>query len=122
MQYKVLKSVAHNFTHSFMSFNNYVDEGYAIDDLRKLVRDTGRVTIHWIPESPPDAGLTPRLIKSIGLWRESLQKIVSSMGSDLSLIRDFRTEVYLKENHQIAVEGVLTDNRGRVYIASVFDF
>ena len=28
MKYKVLKSIAHNFSHQFVSSTNYVDDGY----------------------------------------------------------------------------------------------
>ena len=105
-----------------MSFTNYVDDGYVIDDLRVLVREVGKVEVQWIPETVAPANFTPRLVKSIKYWRNNLPDLVKSMGSDVALIQEFRTEVRLKENHQIAVEGVLTDDRGREYVAPVYDF
>ncbi len=48
MKYHVLKSIAHSFSHSFVSFTNYVDDGYVIDDFRQLARNANgeRVSIN----------------------------------------------------------------------------
>jgi len=124
VKYKALKSIAHNFTHSFVSFNNYVDDGYVIDDLRQLARQAngGRVRIVWIPEQTSNETLSPRILKSVGYYKAGLEKFVHTAGADISVIREFRTEVYLKPNKQIAVEGHIVDNRGRTYISPVYDF
>ena len=39
MKYKLIKSMAHNWTHSFMSNMNYVDNGYVFEDMYQLARD-----------------------------------------------------------------------------------
>ena len=124
VKYKVLKSVCHNFSHSFVSFTNYVDEGYVIDDLKELARKANgeRITIMWIPEQRQSADLTPRILKSISYWKAHLNRFVEASGSSLDAIQEFTTEIYLKSNKQIAVEGRLTDNRGRVYRSEVYDF
>ena len=124
MKYKVLKSIAHNFTHSFVSFDNYVDDSYIIDDLRQLARQANgeRVSIIWIPEHSPDNRFSPRIAKSIGYYKADLLRFVRSSGADISAIKEFRTEIYLKPNKQIAVEGCIVDDRGRMYVSPVYDF
>ena len=49
MKYRILKSVAHNFSQSFVSYMNYFDDDYVIEDLLRIVRNAegGRVSICW---------------------------------------------------------------------------
>ena len=121
MKYKSLKAVAHNFSHSFVSFNNYVDDGFVIDDLRQLARTANgeRIRIHWIPDSKPQEILTKRILKSITFYKAALPNHIQHLGTDIQSIREFRTEIFLKPNKQIAVEAYLLDDRGREYICSV---
>lgn len=119
MKYRILKSVAHNFSHSFMSYENYFDEDYVVEDLLRIVRNTGRVSICWIPDSEPPAGLTARILKSIAHYKSWLPKHVANAGADLAAIREFRTEIFLKRNNQIAAEGHLIDDRGKEHVANV---
>ena len=121
-KYKTLKSVAHNLSHSFVGYTNYVDDGFVIDDIREIVREKGRLTINWVGDSEPDPNLTPRIIKSLNAYRQSLLRMVHSSGAVMSSIKEFRTEIYLKPNHQIAVDAILTDDRGRTYVTPVYDF
>ena len=121
MKYRILRSVAHNFSHSFVSLMNYVDDGYVIDDLRQLARNANgeRVTIHWIPDSAPSLALPARVLKRIANHKVWLPSHVANSGADIAAIREFRTDIYLKPNKGIAVEAFLVDNRGKEYIANV---
>lgn len=123
-KYKVLKAFAHNFSHSFVSLMNYVDDGYVIDDLRKIVRDCPdhRITVNWLPSAFASQKVTPRIEKSIQAYQNSIIRQVHQSGARLCSIREFRTDIYLLRNHQMAVDGVLTDNRGRTYTVPVTDF
>jgi len=121
-KYKTLKSVAHNLSHSFVSYMNYVDEGHVIDDIREIVRDKGRLSINWIGKTDQDPSLTPRIVESIKSYRPQLLRMVHASGALLSSIKEFRTDIYLLKNHQIAVDGILTDDRGRTYVTPVNDF
>lgn len=124
VKYKVLKSIAHNFTHSFVSFNNnYVDDGYVMDDLRHLARKANgdRIRIVWMPERGNE-GLSPRVIKSIEHYKTGLERFVHAAGGDIAAIIEFRTEVYVKPNKQVAIERHIIDNRGRKYVSAVFNF
>jgi hypothetical protein len=100
---------------------NYFDDGYVIDDLLPIVRkaEGGRVSIYWIPDIPPTAYLTPRILKSIAHYKTSLPKHVANSGADLAAIREFRTDIFLKRNKQIAVEAHLVDDRGKEHVAKV---
>jgi hypothetical protein len=40
----------------------------------------------------------------------------------MEMISEFRTDIYLKNNKQIAVEGFLVDDRGRTYVSPVYNF
>lgn len=123
-RYKVLKSIAHNLSHSFVSYTNYVDDGFVIDDLREIVRriEGNRISIDWVPGRKQDPALSSRVAKSIEWHKHSLLRMVHGMGALMSSIQEFRTDIFLKKNHQIAVEAVLTDDRGRVYEVPVYDF
>lgn len=123
-KYKVLKAFAHNFSHSFVSFTNYVDDGYVIDDLRNIVRNRKdhRISIDWIPSTEIDPELTPRIQKSVQSYRHSLIRDIHNLGGLMSSVQAFRTEIYLFRNRQLAVQGILTDDRGRTYEVPVYDF
>ena len=121
MKYSVLKSVAHNFSHSFVSYMNYVDDGHVIDDLRQLARQANgkRISIHWIPDSTRQAPLPQRVLKSIANYKAWLPSHINNSGAKVEAIREFRTDIFLKPNKQIAVEAYLVDDRGKEYICSV---
>jgi len=121
MKYRVLKSSAHNFSHSFVSYTNYVDDGYVIDDLRQLARKANgeRISIYWIPESKVQKSLPQRVLKSIANYKAWLPKHFQNSGADLKAVREFQTDIFLKANKQIAVEARLLDDRGKEHICSV---
>lgn len=122
MKYRLLKSIAHNFTHSFVSYMNYVDDGYVIDDLLQVVRAAKgkRISIQWIPDSPLPPCLPPRVLKSIAHRKTWLPSHVASSGADVAAIREFRTDIFVKPNHQIAVEAHVVDDRGKEHVACIF--
>jgi hypothetical protein len=121
MKYKILKSVAHNFSHSFVSYMNYVDHAYVIDDLLKLARNANgeRIRIHWIPVVASEQFLTPRVLKSIAQHREWLPEHIHNSGASIEAIREFRTDIFQKPNKQIAVEAYLLDDRGKEHVCNV---
>jgi hypothetical protein len=106
MKYKILKSIAHNFSHSFVGYTNYFDNGHVVDDLLELARKANgaRISIQWIPEPPVEDRWPPRVRKSIRHYREWLPEHVQNSGGCLDVIREFRTDILLRPNKQIAVE------------------
>jgi hypothetical protein len=66
MKYKNINSAIHNFGHSFVSFMNYIDDGFVIDDLRKIHIDGKDIEIDWMTGHFSPAELpTPRIRRSI---------------------------------------------------------
>jgi hypothetical protein len=124
MKYKVLKSMARNFSHSFVSYNNYVDGDYVIEDLRKLARaaDGKRVSINWIPGYNDPVLLPERVLKSIAYYKAALPRHISSSGVHIESIREFRTNIFLKPNKQIAIEAYLLDDKGKEHVSNIYDF
>jgi len=122
MKYRLLKSVAHNFSHSFVSYTNYFDDGHVIDDLLHLAREAKgeRVSIQWFPESALPSSWPARVLKSIAHYRAWLPSHLNDSGVTSEAIREFRTDIYLKPNKQIAVEAHLVDDRGKEHISEVF--
>ena len=121
MKYKILKSIAHNFSHSFVSYTNYFDDGHVIDDLLELVRKANgeKVSIQWIPETPVEGYWPPRVLKSIAHYRTWLPEHVQDSGGFIEAIREFRTDIYLKRNKQVVAEAYLVDDRGKEHISTV---
>ena len=121
MKYKILKSVAHNFSHSFVSYMNYVDDGHVIDDLLQLARKANgeRIKINWIPDTASEQGLTPRVVNSVASYKEWLPKLIETSGASIEVIREFRTDIFLKPNKGIKVEAYLVDDRGKEYVCNV---
>jgi len=121
MKYKILKSVAHNFSHSFVSYMNYVDDGHVIDDLLQLARKANgeRIKINWIPDTASEQGLTPRVVNSVASYKEWLPKFFENSGASIEVIREFRTDIFLKPNRGIKVEAYLVDDRGKEYVCNV---
>ena len=100
---------------------NYVDDGYVIDDLRQLARQANgeRISIHWIPDSKPQAHLPQRVLKSIANYKAWLPNLVSSSGASFEAIREFRIDIFLKRNKQMAVVAYLLDDRGKEYVCDL---
>ena len=126
MKYKNIRSFAHNFTHSFISWENNVGGCLVIEDLKTIARGLSsgqRLVINWIPESSrTDLVFSPAVIKSIGYYRNWLPEHASHHDVDLACIRALRTEIYQKPNHQLAVESVAIDDRGKEYRISLVEF
>lgn len=104
---------------------NYVDDGYVVDDLLVIVRELGcerRLSIYWLPEVKQNDLLNERVLKSIANFKADLPRLIKASGAEIEMISQFRTDIFLQRNFQIAVEGILTDDRGSTNIAPVFDF
>jgi hypothetical protein len=122
MKYKNLKSFAHNFTHSFVSYENYIDGEYVIEELRRAARElNGEVlSIYWVPDNGPiNIKLSKRALTSLRLYREWLPKLAEQHEIDLCAITELRTDIFRKSNQQLEILAKLTDDRGKEYEQSV---
>jgi hypothetical protein len=80
MKFKLIKSMAHNWTHSFMSGMNWVDGDYVFEDMHKLARERPgqKVVITWLPERQEELfALTPRIRESLKHYRKGLPEHLS---------------------------------------------
>ena len=100
---------------------NYFDDGYVIDDLRHLARQANgeRISIQWIPDSELQARLPQRVLKSIANYKARLPAHIQNSGAHIEVIREFRTDIFIKANRQIAVESYLLDDRGKEHVRGV---
>jgi len=121
MKYKILGSVAHNFSYSFLSWMNYVDNGYVFEDILIAARRANgeRISVQWVPDVPPTVFLSERVLKGIAHYKSWLPEFVEKSGADLAGIREFRTDIFLKSNKQVAAEAHLVDDRGKKYVSKV---
>ena len=123
MKYKHIPAMAHNFTHSFMSAENYVDGAYVFEELHNLARDNPDrvISIHWVPESEEETNwLPPRTRKSIGYYRDALPRYFENHRIELSAVRVLRTDVFLAPNRQIHTRTVVVDDRGKEHAQLVW--
>ncbi|HJV64507.1 MAG TPA: hypothetical protein VJ550_02110 [Geomonas sp.] len=122
MKCRNIKALAHNFTHSFVSWENRVGDCVVIEELKEVARllSGERLVITWIPKSTPsELGFPPSVMASIERYLRWLPELAARHDVELSCIRELRTEIYRKPNHQLAVDSVAVDDRGKEYRSSV---
>ena len=91
MKYKHIHSAIHNFGHSFTSLINYVDNDYVMDELTKIHTQGNDIEVDWLTGSfTPENLITPRIQKSIGYWRDSLEKHLASQKVDLPVLSQLK--------------------------------
>ena len=88
-RYRVLKSVAHNVGHSFVSLMNYADNDYVMGHILRLARLTGQdtLTINLMDGTggPPELLTSP--ISDVPAWYSKMfWRLVKSHGSDSCLV------------------------------------
>lgn len=123
MKFKLIKSMAHNWTHSFMSGMNYIDGDFVSEDMYQLARDRkgGKVIVTWIPErSEEHVALTPRIGESLTHYRKALPEHISRHQVEPAAILEMRTEVYVADNHRMYVRSYVLDSRGKEHVQFVW--
>jgi len=129
--HKPLKSISHNFGHSFISLMNYINDDYFLGHLLKQARKTGKnkLTINVLNSTAePSELLTDEVKYSIENWSKWFPKLVENSGStmnfvksaymtiefDLKQTRPYSGNVDYIENPFIC-EIVIIDDRGKEY-------
>lgn len=123
MKYKLIKAMAHNWTHSFVSWNNYVDDGYVIEDLRRLARERKgeEVVVTWIPVRWEEAFRhTLRIRTSVSHYRKDLPAHLARHRVAIEAIAEMRTEVFLAKNFRMYVRSYVLDDRGKEHTQYVW--
>jgi hypothetical protein len=124
MKYKNIRSMAHNWSHSFMSDNNYIDGRPVYEDIYRMARAHrgNKVVISWIPPVIDESvELTHRVQKCIEAYRATLAEHLRRHQVDICALVEFRTEVYVAENSQMHVRAFVRDDRGREHVSFVWD-
>ena len=137
-RYKVLKGVAHNFGHSFISLENYFDTDYVMGYLLTAARQSGleelRVDIlnkKWEPKDlatrPIVDSLThycnwfPKLVEQSGTSMDVIAQAHMTIRFDLAKARPASALSKLMENPFVC-EVTITDSRGKAYSARFADW
>jgi len=123
MKYKLIRSMAHNWSHSFMSAMNYVDGAFVCEDVYSLARKQRgeKVIINWIPAAEDLQTLPLRVQQSALAYRAGLAEHFRRHRVDASAIKMFRTEVYVAENFRMYVRAVVIDDRDKQHVAFVWN-
>ena len=129
--HKPLKSVSHNFSHSFISLMNYINDDYFLGHLLKQARATKLPKLHidvLQNKASPDSLLTKEVSSSIEHWNKRFPALVESSGSsmefiksatrtiefDLNTIKPHSTQNELTES-PFSCEMSIIDDRGKEY-------
>jgi len=92
-RYKVLKSVAHNFGHSFTSLMNYWDADCVMAHLLRRAREVHEATLHvdiLTGEAGPGALLTRPVRASLAHYRGWFPQMVAAQGASPQAVRAAR--------------------------------
>ncbi|HBZ66503.1 MAG TPA: hypothetical protein DEO70_06670 [Bacteroidales bacterium] len=131
ISHKPLKSVSHNFGHSFISFMNYINDDYFLGHLLKQARITNinRLEVDILKNTAePKELLTSPILDSIGYWNKWFPSLVQNSGSTMDyvssakMIIEFdlkKTRPYLSDNkyweNPFICEITIIDDRGKLY-------
>ncbi|MGR6874020.1 hypothetical protein ACU6U9_17305 [Pseudomonas sp. HK3] len=125
MKLKNIKALSHNLTHSYVSFENYVDGEFVFKDLKELAfKASGeKVSIYWVfPEGKVIPLLNERINKSIEYYKKWLPKLLSQHELELSVIAELRTDIYIALNKQLEVQAYARDINGKEYTKNIYEF
>lgn len=123
MKYKLIRAMAHNWSHSFMSENNYVDGGFVFEDIHELARERrgNKVIIDWIGANGANMPCLPsRVLQCVQAYRAALPEHLARLRVDAAALRIFRTEVYVAANFQMLVRAYVVDDRNKEHVAFVW--
>lgn len=129
--HKPLKSVSHNFSHSFISLMNYINDDYFLGHLLKQSRATklNRLNIDILHnKAVPEPLLTKEIFNSIEHWNKWFPTLVETSGSsmefvksaamtiefDLNTTKPYSTHSDLMES-PFSCEMLIIDDRGKEY-------
>jgi hypothetical protein len=129
--HKPLKSVSHNFGHSFISLMNYINDDYFLGHLLKQARLTNcnKLSVDILKNiAEPTELLTSQIKSSIEYWNKWFPKLVESSGSTMDFVYsatmtiEFDLEIsrpYLGNSRILespfTCEIVIIDDRGKEY-------
>jgi len=109
--------MAHNHSHSFVSYMNQVDDVWIIEEIRRIFGeiDDRTITVTWLPEQGCSIDPSPTLRKSIVYWGDHLPKHITSHQVSTDIIQSFVTQFSITVQRGIRVDSILVDDRGCEY-------
>jgi len=138
MKYKVIKSTAHNFGHSFVSLMNYRGDDYVMSHLARLVVETGESTLSvdlLSGQAAPAPLLWGPVRASVAAYVTWLPTLLESQQIDPSIIRTATMTLAFRPNDRFASSGfaaaweipfecviTLQDDRGLMHEGRVRDY
>jgi len=131
ISHKPLKSISHNFAHSFISLMNYMHNDYLLGHLLRQARKTGlnKLTIDILTNSAePKELLTapietsikhyrlwfPNFVKDSGSTMDYVSSAIMTIEFDLGKTRPFSHDKTFIESPFVC-EMVIIDDRGKEY-------
>ena len=87
--HKPLKSVSHNFGHSFISLMNYINDDYFLGHLLKQARKTNcnKLTVDILKNiAEPTELITIQIKSSIDYWNKWFPTLVENSGSTMDFV------------------------------------
>jgi len=119
VKFKLIPSLSHNLSHSFMSGMNYFDGDHVYPHVYAMARESrgSVITIHWIPPTTADLFAFPKRVRtSIRAYRSRLlPALLKSHRVKPEMLASLRTEVYVAKNYRLYVKAVAVDSRGKTY-------
>ena len=134
-RYKVLKSIAHNFAHSFVSLMNYHRNDYTMCHLARRVKLTGcrelRIDVLERSVGPVEL-LSPPVLSSVENYCKNFGRLVTTGGAALDMVAEAELKVRIafgkvigKASRTLHVRAhgtmTITDDRGRTYVGRVVE-
>lgn len=111
--------MAHNFVHSFLSYTNYSDGGFVVEDLLECARALNpeeKLFIQFIPsDKADDSGFSERVKKSITSYRKWFPEHCQSHNIDPEAIKLFQASLVKNALYQILGYAIVIDDKGRKY-------
>ena len=126
-RYKILKSVAHNFAHSFVSFMNYSGRDYTMCHLvrRSKLKGKHRFHIDVLARSVEPVDLVTREIAAgVEAYCDGFGRFITAGGAALDMVAEARLELTIRHGRVtglkdkqlyafIDAEMTIVDDRGK---------
>jgi len=137
-RYKVLKSVAYSFGHSFTSLMNYRGDDYVMGHLLRRAREVGEGTLRvdlLSGNAGPASLLAPPVADSVTSYIEWFPKLVASHQTSMQFIRSARMSIAFDlairrpvryaptfEESPYTCRVEIEDDRGKPWVAEIRDW
>jgi hypothetical protein len=132
--YKVLRSVAHNVAHSYLSLMNYRAGGYVVEHLHSTAHRAGEPRVEIDVKRgtiEPQPFRTPVLLESVADLQRWFGPLVHSQGAALDMVASARITIVFDldqtfrsptTGHELELyrcESMIVDDRGKHHVADV---